>query len=174
MKIATGKKGSNPILRRWRKGPFILDRICQTCPSNKGFKTLGITISTGYLQPSNRQTRSTAKLRWRKVARATPAWLSRWPEWFSSWFQIFFMFTPIWGWFSFCLILFEGVETTNSFFFFMLFCLMTSLRIQTPRIDGRNIPHFLGQRIESGKVPFRHIWILTVWSIWRSTYSFLG
>ena len=47
---------------------------------------------------------------------------------------------------------------------------MTSLRIQTPRIDGRNIPHFLGQRIESGKVPFRHIWILTVWSIRRSTY----
>ena len=131
MKIATGKKGSNPILRRWRKAPFILDRICQTCPSNKGFKTIRITISTGYLQPSNRQTRSTAKLRWRKVARATPAWLSRWPEWFSGRFQIFFMFTPIWGWFSFCLILFEGVETTNSFFF-MLFCLMTFLKNPDP------------------------------------------
>ncbi len=30
------------------------------------------------------------------------------------WFQIFFMFTPIWGRFPFWLIFFKGVETTNS------------------------------------------------------------
>ena len=29
------------------------------------------------------------------------------------WFQIFFMFTPIWGRFPFWLIFFKGVETTN-------------------------------------------------------------
>ena len=34
-------------------------------------------------------------------------WLSRW------WFQIFFIFTPIWGRFPIWLIFFKGVETTN-------------------------------------------------------------
>ena len=29
------------------------------------------------------------------------------------WFQIFFIFTPIWEWFPFWLIFFKGVETTN-------------------------------------------------------------
>ena len=32
------------------------------------------------------------------------------PDW---WFQIFFIFTPIWGRFPFWLIFFKGVETTN-------------------------------------------------------------
>ena len=36
--------------------------------------------------------------------------LSRW------WFQIFFIFTPIWGIFPFWLIFFKGVETTNQLF----------------------------------------------------------
>ena len=36
------------------------------------------------------------------------------------WFQIFFIFTPIWGRFPCWLIFFKGVETTNQFLFFYL------------------------------------------------------
>ena len=36
--------------------------------------------------------------------------LEKWSRW---WFQIFFIFTPIWGTFPLWLILFKGVETTN-------------------------------------------------------------
>ena len=35
------------------------------------------------------------------------------------WFQIFFIFTPIWGRFPFWLIFFKWVETTNQFLFFL-------------------------------------------------------
>ena len=37
------------------------------------------------------------------------------PSFSSWWFQIFFIFTPIWGRFPFWLIFFKGVETTNKF-----------------------------------------------------------
>ncbi len=42
------------------------------------------------------------------LSRGHPKW------WFTGWwFQIFFIFTPIWGRFPFWLIFFKGVETTN-------------------------------------------------------------
>ena len=43
-----------------------------------------------------------------------PTW-DYWDVWYLArwWFQIFFIFTPIWGRFPFWLIFFKGVETTN-------------------------------------------------------------
>ena len=39
-----------------------------------------------------------------------------WRWWFTGWwFQLFFMFSPIWGRFQFWLIFLKGVETTNQF-----------------------------------------------------------
>ena len=43
--------------------------------------------------------------------------LSRW------WFQIFFIFIPIWGRFPFWLIFFRGVETTNQLYICCIICL---------------------------------------------------
>ena len=53
------------------------------------------------------------------------SFLARW------WFQIFLIFTPIWGRFPFWLIFFRWVETTNQLGFF--FATPLRKRLETPR-----------------------------------------
>ena len=45
-------------------------------------------------------------------------WLLTWHKFAGWWFQIFFIFTPIWGRFLFWLIFFRWVETTNQVWWF--------------------------------------------------------
>ena len=51
-----------------------------------------------------------------------PIFLHRWSRW---WFQIFFIFTPVWGRFPIWLIFFKWVETTNQWY--ILLCFMMSI-----------------------------------------------